>query len=220
MGFLGFIGMIIGFGFMVGYTPGISTSNGMTIGIIVFGSGTLITCVGAWKEVADRKEKRLKREATIDQVERLADLWKQGALTDEEFALQKREPLKLADPQPAWLAEVPLSNPTTPETPVLARIGQLVELWERGALDDDEFAAFKRPFLDYNGTQPTQGDEAGLAHIKGLATLWESGTISDEEFTEQKQRVLRMLDSRANQLERDNESKPKVPSAWDDLGEP
>jgi hypothetical protein len=220
MGCLGVLCMMIGLGFMGGNTPGLSKQDGRTIGGILMGSGVLIICAGAWKEIAGQKEKRLNREAAIAQVERLADLWKQGALSDEEFAHQKRESLKLADHQPAQVAGLPLTNPTVTETPAFAMIGRMARMWERGALDDDEFAAFKRPFLGHEAKVPTERDVAALAHIERLADFWESGTISDEEFAEQKQKYVEAMDSGLKGLERTDESKPSVPSSWDLLGEP
>jgi Short C-terminal domain len=228
MGYLGFLCVGLGFGLMTGNvnimlmskTPLVPADRAMLLGGIMLGSGLLMIFVGAWKDVADRKERRLKRAAAIDQVERLAALWKQGALTDEEYAHQKRETLKLAEQEPAKLAGLPLSDPTVPETPAFAMIGRMSRLWESGALDDDEFGAFKRPYLASDAPQPTEREMEGLAHIERLADLWLGGTISDEEFNEQKKRYVRALGSTANQPELTEASRSKAPSSWDDLGEP
>jgi hypothetical protein len=211
MGCLGFLCMGIGVGLMtgkvnimMGETRLVPSDQKTIMGGILLGIGVLMMCVGAWKEIAERKEKRLKREATID----------------EEFAQQKRESIKMVDQEPAKLAGLPLTNPAVPETPALAHIGRIAGLYERGALDDDEFVAFKRPYLAIAAPQPTEREVEGLAHIERLADLWEAGTISDEEFVEQKQNYIKAMGSGANHLELAEGSKPKAPSSWDDLGEP
>jgi hypothetical protein len=90
-GCLGLLGLIIGLSVLTGGHAVAPGANTTAVGGIVLAGGVALLAVGAWQEVAGRREARLEREAAISQVERLARLREEGVLTEAEFTEQKRQ---------------------------------------------------------------------------------------------------------------------------------
>ena len=121
-GCLGLIGLVLGVLILTGgraVAPGTDT---MVVGGLIFGSGLILTVVGAFDSMFASRRERQAKDAAIAQVERLARLKEQGVLTEEEFVRQKREILE----------------DDTPE-PIAPQIERLAQLRDAGNLTDEEF---------------------------------------------------------------------------------
>jgi hypothetical protein len=70
-----------------------SGSSTVWAGGFVFCGGLVLTAIDVWKTLARKRWKWIDKEQAIAQLERLARLHEQGALTDKEFANQKRKVL-------------------------------------------------------------------------------------------------------------------------------
>jgi len=96
VGCLGVILLLTGFGILtggggVGLNP---NPNPTATGGLMLAAGAVLTAAGAWQDVATRRQISRDREAAVSQLERLARLRDQGALTGDEFEAQKRAILR------------------------------------------------------------------------------------------------------------------------------
>ena len=110
MGCLALMLCLLGFSLMMGSPPpppGVTTQAVQFVGLTCFVSGIVVCCIGSLMNTWSIREKRLGRQETISQVERLAALWKQGALNDVEYETLKREAL-------VWLGDDPIAIPKGP----------------------------------------------------------------------------------------------------------
>lgn len=159
-GCLGVIGLIIGVSVLTGGHAVAPGANTVLVGGTILAGGILLSLIGAWEEIATRRQERLEREAAVTQVERLARLKEQGVLTEDEFALQKQQLLG-EDARELLTSQLP----------------RLAALREQGLLTEDEFNHKKRLLL--------LEDE-----LAQLVRLRDGELISDDEFAERRARLL------------------------------
>jgi hypothetical protein len=155
-GCLGLIGLVLGVLILTGgraVAPGTDT---MVVGGLIFGSGLILTVVGAFDSMFASRRERQAKDVAIGQVERLARLKEQGVLTEEEFVRQKREILEDDAPEP-----------------IAPQIERLAQLRDAGNLMDEEFLRQKRQLLM----------EESLARLK---RMYENDLIAEEEYEAQR----------------------------------
>lgn len=160
-GCLGLIGLIVGLSVLTGgkaVAPGVDTT---IVGAIILGAGVVLTAVGAFENIAKRRQERRERDAAFAQLERLHQLRTQGILTDEEFIRQKQQVLREEEE----------------EVPTLDQIARLGRLKEQGHLTEDEFLAQKREVLR---------DQS----LQRLMRLRDDEALSEEEFLSERRKVL------------------------------
>lgn len=159
-GGLGVIGLIIGVSVLTGGHAVAPGANTTLVGGTILACGVLLSFIGAWEALTERRQEGLEREAAVTQVERLARLKEQGALSEEEFALQKQQFLG-EDARELLTSQLP----------------RLAALRQQGLLTEDEFHRKKGLLL--------LEDE-----LAQLARLRDGELLSDDEYTERRARLL------------------------------
>jgi hypothetical protein len=94
---LGYAGLFIG---VLALVSGSSNDYGkyfLGAGGLILASALVLIGLGIWEDLAGKRLARLDKDQAISQLERLARLRDQGAVTDEEYTHQKREILGLED---------------------------------------------------------------------------------------------------------------------------
>lgn len=162
-GCVGLIGLILGVTILTGGWAVAPGANTTLIGAIILAAALVLTLVGAWEELASKRQEQLQKEADLARIERLARLKEQGVLSEEEFAAQKQK--ILAEEADAGIAKI-RSLTKLRENEILTEVEfvrqkreilaeesltRLVRLKEEGSLTEEEFDSQKKRVLDELG---------------------------------------------------------------------